>query len=51
MIEKDRKGIQARSNLAFKESLNPFARSCNWYEIVERVTRKAFRKNKSLDKV
>lgn len=49
IIDKDRAGIQARSNLAFKESLNPFARSCNWYEIVERVTRKAFNKDKNID--
>ncbi len=51
IIDKDRAGIQARSNLAFKESLNPFARSCNWYEIVERVTRKAFNKDKNIDEV
>lgn len=46
MIDKNRRGIQARANLAFKESLNPFANNCNWYEIVERVTRKAFAKDK-----
>ncbi|ELR22142.1 uncharacterized protein ACA1_160000, partial [Acanthamoeba castellanii str. Neff] len=46
MIDKNRQGIQARANLAFKESLNPFANNCNWYEIVERVTRKAFAKDK-----
>jgi len=50
IIDKDRKGIQARSNLAFRESLNPFAHSCNWYEIVERVTRKSFHKEKKLSK-
>jgi hypothetical protein len=51
ILSKDRAGIQARANLAFKESLNPFAKSCNWYEIVQRVTSKAFNKDKSIDQV
>eukprot|EP00005_Dracoamoeba_jomungandri_P005625 CAMPEP_0174262360 /NCGR_PEP_ID=MMETSP0439-20130205/12930_1 /TAXON_ID=0 /ORGANISM="Stereomyxa ramosa, Strain Chinc5" /LENGTH=505 /DNA_ID=CAMNT_0015347055 /DNA_START=14 /DNA_END=1531 /DNA_ORIENTATION=+ len=38
----NRKGLIARTNKAFRETLNVLANNCNWLETIDRVGRKAF---------
>lgn len=42
ILNADAKGIQARTNGAI-ETLTPFVRSCNWYEILYRTAKEVFK--------
>ena len=49
LLTADRKGLQARANHAFADTLNPLGRDCNWYQILHRVCRKALLHSKKVD--
>eukprot|EP00012_Vannella_robusta_P014454 CAMPEP_0206210250 /NCGR_PEP_ID=MMETSP0166-20121206/17429_1 /ASSEMBLY_ACC=CAM_ASM_000260 /TAXON_ID=95228 /ORGANISM="Vannella robusta, Strain DIVA3 518/3/11/1/6" /LENGTH=767 /DNA_ID=CAMNT_0053631875 /DNA_START=1118 /DNA_END=3418 /DNA_ORIENTATION=- len=49
VLTMDRKGLQARANHAFADTLNPLGQNCNWYQILYRVCRKTLQCSSKVD--
>lgn len=49
LLTMDRKGLQARANHAFADTLNPVGQNCNWYQILHRVCRKTLQTSKKVE--